>query len=86
MITEAPQHQEIENCKDNSEASCLRVPFLRFRHIDFSHVPRLDIRIERINWRNHWVRLSVSEVNEKFERFFNHGISRQLYNIFNVEL
>lgn len=72
VITEAPQHQEKENCKDNSEASCLRVPFLSFPHIDFSHVPRLDIRIERVNWRSHWVWLSVSEVNEKSERLFNH--------------
>ena len=49
VITEAPQHQESENRKDNFEASSLRVPLLRFYQVYYSHVPRLNIHVEFVN-------------------------------------
>jgi hypothetical protein len=72
VITEAPQNQERENSKEDLEALSLRVPFLRFYHVDLPHVPRLNVRVEVINRRDQWVGLGVSEVNEQPERLFNH--------------
>lgn len=73
LITEAHQHQEGEDCEEDLEATSLRVPFLCFYHVDLLHVPRPNIRVKFVNWRNHWIGLRVSKVNEHFESLLNYG-------------